>query len=53
VRLDVAGLVRRISNDPLELGVSSELLKVRAGNRMAEKGLGEEDNESYGPEVSK
>lgn len=46
-RLDSAGLVLRIGDDPLEAGIlGSELLKARAGKRMAEERLGEEDDES-------
>jgi len=45
VRLEGARLVRRVGDDPLELGVARELLKVRAGQGVAEKRLGEEDDE--------
>lgn len=48
VRLDVAGLMRRVGDDPLELRVPGELLNAGTGKRVTEKSLGEEDDESYG-----
>jgi hypothetical protein len=35
-----------VRDDPLELGITSELLDRRAGERMAEERLGEEENQS-------
>jgi hypothetical protein len=45
VGVDGAGLVRGVGDDPLEVGVADEIGKVRAGERMAEEGFREEDNE--------
>jgi hypothetical protein len=45
VRLEGARLVRRVGDDPLELRVARELLKVGAGQGVAKKRLGEEDDE--------
>lgn len=50
--LDLLGLVNggavgRVGDDPLEVGVAGELLKRRAGNRVTQERLREEDHESY------
>ena len=47
VGFDVAGLVRRIGNDPLEVGVPGHVFDAGAGERMAKEGFGEEDNQGY------
>lgn len=47
VGFDVASFVRRVGNDPLEVGVAGHVFDVGAGERMAEEGFGEEDNQGY------
>lgn len=47
VRLDSISLVGRVRDDPLEVGVTSEGLQVRAGNGMTQKRLGEEDDKGW------
>lgn len=39
VALDGAGLVSRIRNDPVELGITNEILNIGAGNRMTQEGF--------------
>ena len=46
-RRDGAGLVLRVRDDPLELRVFGKLANRRAGERMAQEGLGKEDNEGW------
>ena len=43
--LDVAGVVSRVRDDPLEVRVSREIFYRGAGDGVSEKGLGEEDDE--------
>lgn len=45
VRLDGAGLVRRVGDNPLELRVAGEFFDAGARQRMAEERLGEEEDE--------
>lgn len=40
------GAVLWVLDNPLELGITSEILNWRAGDRMTEERLGEEDDES-------
>lgn len=49
--VDLVGVIDGVTvlwvrDDPLELGITSELLDRRAGERMAEERLGEEENQS-------
>ena len=46
-RLDGALLVLRVRNDPLELSLGRKFSNVRAGQRVAEKSLGEEDDQGF------
>lgn len=47
-RLDGASLMLRVRNDPLELRIrSGEIFNAGARKRVAQQGLGEEDDESY------
>ena len=45
MRLNLTSSVRRILDDPLEVGVSGEFFNVGTRNRVAEERLGEEENE--------
>lgn len=45
VRADGTSLMGRVTNNPFEVRLASELFDVRAGKRVAEKGLGEEHDE--------
>jgi len=45
VRLDGTRLVGRVGDDPAEGGLADELLDVRAGDRVAQEGLGEEEDQ--------
>lgn len=47
VGLDGAGLVGGIRDDPVELGITRELLDVGAGDGVTQERLREEDDESY------
>lgn len=47
VGLKLAGFVGRVRDDPLEVGITDEILNVRACNRMTKERLGEEDDEGY------
>ena len=44
---DLAGLMCRVRDDPLEVGVTGKVLNVRAGNGVAQERLREEDDEGY------
>jgi hypothetical protein len=46
-RLDRARLVRRVGDEAAEARVTSEVLKVRAREGVAEERLGEEDDQGY------
>jgi hypothetical protein len=35
----------RVGNDPLEVGISSEVFDIRAGKRVSQQSLREEDDE--------
>jgi hypothetical protein len=47
VRVDGAGFVRRVRDDPLEVGVADEVFEVGAGKWVAEEGFGEEQDECW------
>jgi hypothetical protein len=47
VWLDLARLVGRVGNDPLEVGIADEVVDVRPGDRVTQERLGEEDDEGY------
>lgn len=40
--------VRWVGDDPLEVGFAREVGQRRAGERVAEEGFGEEEDEGYG-----
>lgn len=44
---DFAGLVGRVGDDPLEVRLARELADWRPGERVAEEGLGEEEDEGW------
>lgn len=54
--LNLLGLVNSsavsiIRDNPLEVGVVGKFLKVRAGNRVTQQGLGEENNKGCSEEL--
>ena len=42
---DLCRFVGRVGNDPSEVGVAGEVFNVRAGERVTEERLGEEENQ--------